>query len=122
MDPNEALARIREICDKFNAGEFTFGQAAAQMSTLIELIDGLHEWITKGGFLPNDWEPTRIVEITGRSLDALLNSLSGRQPTMLRVAILTPHDGKRPMAYKVGEGKWSAPFEQSDGATVKVLP
>lgn len=51
MDPNEALAEIREIC--------IGNPASIDGDRLAELIQGLDGWITNGGFLPTDWQGSR---------------------------------------------------------------
>lgn len=49
MDPNAALAEIRSIlADRAEDGTW-------DAERLAELINGLDDWITGGGFLPADW-------------------------------------------------------------------
>ena len=58
MDPNAALKEIREIvknADKPNPLKGIY-EEHAEFSRLIDLIDGLDGWISKGGFLPRDWQ------------------------------------------------------------------
>jgi hypothetical protein len=52
VDPNAALAGIREIVAK------TYREAGATLddsSRLYDLAESLDEWLTKGGFLPDAW-------------------------------------------------------------------
>ena len=49
MDPNAALAEIRAILTNFS-----FGMNEALR--LAELVDGLDDWLSHGGFLPDDWK------------------------------------------------------------------
>jgi hypothetical protein len=51
MDPNETLARIRELTTL--AFEKEIGRAEAE--ELAELVMSLDTWISGGGFLPSDW-------------------------------------------------------------------
>lgn len=50
MDPNAALAEIRDIVGRFNRDGGLVVDAR-----LAELIDGLDGWLSKGGFLPDAW-------------------------------------------------------------------
>lgn len=56
MDPSAALNIIRERMADVLASEtddgFTDGDAIA---TLVEYLQGLDEWLSRGGFLPRDW-------------------------------------------------------------------
>ena len=47
MDPNETLALIRELCEK-PVGLDTCEE-------LQPLVTALDEWMSRGGFLPDDW-------------------------------------------------------------------
>jgi hypothetical protein len=53
MDPNAALTQIREIVASWHTDES--GDAIETGSTLVELIQGLDEWLSKGGFTPEAW-------------------------------------------------------------------
>jgi hypothetical protein len=52
MDPNEALAQIREITGTAMRGQ------AYDADRLVDLIAGLDQWLTDGGFLPANWQRT----------------------------------------------------------------
>lgn len=58
MDPDATLAQIRDLIVKYqtSAEEMSTSDAAE----LVELVDGLDEWMTKGGFLPTDWNALRV--------------------------------------------------------------
>ena len=54
MDPNVALDRIREMrAELFSEGE---PYDPETVRTLIEHVDALDSWISKGGFLPDEWK------------------------------------------------------------------
>lgn len=50
MDPNAALAEIRAILTN---PSFWMAEAFR----LAELVDGLDDWLTHGGFMPTEWVP-----------------------------------------------------------------
>jgi hypothetical protein len=52
MDPNEALDRIRNLIRMDDVMPLD----RDDVGTFIELVQSLDEWITKGGFLPSDWQ------------------------------------------------------------------
>jgi hypothetical protein len=46
MDPNTNLEQIRAlVAERIEAGD-----------ELVELVEALDNWITRGGFLPRDWK------------------------------------------------------------------
>lgn len=51
MDPDDTLKEIRLIVARASYTEW----AEADHARLVELIDGLDEWLTKGGFVPREW-------------------------------------------------------------------
>lgn len=71
MDPNEALKRLRQAIKVFRAADANAEAAAegdsndAEIEALqrsagagaavVELAEALDDWITQGGFLPDDW-------------------------------------------------------------------
>lgn len=64
MDPNEALKEIRELVTDLMKGEREStlspektAQRLDDGDRLAELIDGLDEWLSKGGYLPGPWKP-----------------------------------------------------------------
>ena len=52
MDPNAALATIRRLIDLY-AKDAVLDQDDA--SALVEAVEGLDGWLSKGGFLPEAW-------------------------------------------------------------------
>lgn len=57
MDPNANLEEQRQIVATLLAGPC--GDADNLGMRLAELAQALDEWITKGGFLPADWQKGR---------------------------------------------------------------
>jgi len=55
MDPNTALSTLREARETFSNAENdeTALDAAQDMS---EAVSALDEWLSKGGFLPEEWK------------------------------------------------------------------
>jgi hypothetical protein len=53
MDPNTALADIRAIVSTVDTADPD--TASDRLARLAELADGLDQWITNGGFLPDPW-------------------------------------------------------------------
>lgn len=47
MDPNTVLEDIRRY----------IGRVGVEGNELTEAFDALDEWLSKGGYLPEDWEP-----------------------------------------------------------------
>lgn len=62
MDPNEALRKAREASEAIGK-DTTAEEAAANAVDLMMYFDALDQWLTKGGFLPNDWQPNRFFSI-----------------------------------------------------------
>ncbi|WP_330182739.1 hypothetical protein OHB26_03205 [Nocardia sp. NBC_01503] len=62
MDPNAALTRIRDLIGEADALNphvcFDHNEVARILYALTEVVEGLDDWITDGGFLPEDWRPT----------------------------------------------------------------
>ncbi len=51
MDPDETLVEIRRM-----VSEASDDLESADISYLVDLIDGLDSWLSKGGYLPKEWE------------------------------------------------------------------
>ncbi len=51
MDPNETLKLIRDRCKAILASE----ESSDPAYFLAEDIDNLDTWLSRGGFLPADW-------------------------------------------------------------------
>jgi hypothetical protein len=59
MDPNATLAIIRDALRDF--GDATMrDEADAAADVLVEHVQALDEWLTRGGFLPADWARNRV--------------------------------------------------------------
>ena len=55
MDPNATLSRLRELSAEITKA-FHAGDNATDMGAeMADLFDALDQWITRGGFLPTDW-------------------------------------------------------------------
>lgn len=54
MDPNAALARIRELIKDMNTASDDL-EAAMIGSELATHVEGLDTWLKQGGFLPHEW-------------------------------------------------------------------
>ena len=53
MDPDAALKEMRALVEEVLNDDDPSEDSAERMS---ELFDGLDGWISKGGFLPQDWQ------------------------------------------------------------------
>lgn len=53
MDPNAALAEIRRL---YGLAEWT---ANPDLQELGEKVEALDDWLTSGGFLPDEWSTRR---------------------------------------------------------------
>lgn len=45
MDPNAALQKVRELINDGDSADVL----------LVEAFEALDDWLSKGGFLPDDW-------------------------------------------------------------------
>lgn len=57
MDPNECLKSIRMACAEYNYGSsvISIPRQLQLLESLSENILNLDQWLTSGGFLPNEW-------------------------------------------------------------------
>ena len=61
MDPDKALANIRELADDLSNRAVNLNDnddVEGYLNDVFELTDRIHaldEWIMRGGFLPKDW-------------------------------------------------------------------
>lgn len=55
MDPNETLRQLRDVLG-FGAHVINFDEAKRVIDAVSENFEALDEWLSKGGFLPTDWE------------------------------------------------------------------
>lgn len=56
MDPNAALARIRELVAELDGWPDTSEHWIVTASELAETVTGLDTWLSSGGFLPLAWQ------------------------------------------------------------------
>lgn len=63
MDPNEALLRIREECRAVLSyiNDDDAEAAASHGVDLVELVEGLDNWLVSGGYMPAAWAALRAV-------------------------------------------------------------
>lgn len=68
MDPNAALKNIREAVGELrNQDDDGVLDGTSQVGFLLESVEALDEWLTKGGFLPTAWQRTDpLVDDEGR--------------------------------------------------------
>lgn len=57
MDVNATLSRIREIISDIGLAD-TYEDAASLGTDLAGAVGGLDDWLSRGGFLPQAWEPS----------------------------------------------------------------
>ena len=55
MDPNATLARIKTICDKWEEWGTLEMDPLETLDELTELVQSLDEWLSNGGFRPDNW-------------------------------------------------------------------
>ena len=56
MDPNACLAEIRQlIAESYRLDKTDESLSPIATDRLVELIEGLDQWISRGGFLPKQW-------------------------------------------------------------------
>lgn len=55
MDPNETLVALRDCAQDLSNGtdEYTFAETAHKM---VELFEAMDDWLSRDGFLPDDWK------------------------------------------------------------------
>jgi hypothetical protein len=60
MDPNEALRRVRRMMQSILEKGAEEGVVnAGDVLELIDHVEGLDNWLTGGGFLPEPWRRAR---------------------------------------------------------------
>jgi len=76
MDPNEALRLIRAYIKQMRVESMAGATAnfTQHARDLAETVEGLDEWLSKDGFLPNDWQAddADVVEKKVAIVNALL--------------------------------------------------
>lgn len=56
MDASEALKLARELCDRFDRVEDEHAEANIG-NQLVDVVRGLDDWLSRGGYPPADWAP-----------------------------------------------------------------
>ena len=56
MDPNEALRLARGVVEKFHQPDDDSETDLEDLRRLVEAFDALDGWLSRGGFLPEEWE------------------------------------------------------------------
>lgn len=56
MDPNAALEQIRESVSTIQSDALPEADYHHALNRLAELVDGLDQWLSRDGFLPDDWK------------------------------------------------------------------
>jgi hypothetical protein len=54
MDPNAALARLRDLANGIDK-ENDHGRLAYLAEDMAVVFEGLDDWLSNGGFLPAEW-------------------------------------------------------------------
>jgi len=57
MDPNAALAALRRLVIVNREPTLDTATVLQRLDRACELFEALDEWISRGGFLPADWQP-----------------------------------------------------------------
>lgn len=61
MNPNKSLQTVRDAIASFHANGDEFNRHWDHEFVLIDAIEALDEWLSRGGFLPEAWDQTRTV-------------------------------------------------------------
>jgi len=56
MDPNAALEQIRISAGELRSQDDDGALEGSQVGNLLDHVEALDEWLSKGGFLPRDWQ------------------------------------------------------------------
>jgi hypothetical protein len=76
MDPNATLARIRALVAQARDRGPLDGDDAEELAALVEALD---EWLTRGGFLPVDWQSGNVAAL-GHPRASYTRSVTYRSP------------------------------------------
>ncbi len=57
MDPDQALKEIREVIDRVK--KWPDDDLALQLDKIMEMVEALDRWLSRGGFLPHAWNNAR---------------------------------------------------------------
>ena len=59
MDPNECLKNLRKAMDALGESIAEGGVDVDDVESLMDRVHALDTWLSKGGFLPDDWAKGR---------------------------------------------------------------
>lgn len=59
MDPDEALAKLREALQLYYRRYRDKGTGLEEADQMADGIEALDDWLSRGGFLPEDWSKNR---------------------------------------------------------------
>lgn len=74
MDPNETIRRIRLLAGRLLEDGTDSTHPGQALAELVQALDG---WITRGGFLPDDWQPLPGPDVSMARLEVELDSPNG---------------------------------------------
>lgn len=59
MDPDEALKKVREALVLYSRRYKDKGTGLSEADDLADAFESLDDWVSRGGFLPKDWQPKK---------------------------------------------------------------
>lgn len=62
MDPNKTLGKLRALMNKYNVVREDGNDQEATLEVadeLVEAIESLDSWLSRGGYLPSGWSAKR---------------------------------------------------------------
>jgi hypothetical protein len=68
MDPDKVLADLRELVADWSDDDGTDAQLD-KAESVVETFRTLDEWLSRGGFLPAAWRPTRDDDYSAEAID-----------------------------------------------------
>lgn len=80
MDPNANLEEIRETIKSLRGHENdSDAKIATDGERLADLVEALDEWISKGGFVPTEWQNGTRKEALEFFLGASVTAIDGKK-------------------------------------------
>jgi hypothetical protein len=80
MDPNIVLAELRTLISQWEAAGSRGTWTEAQADRTIELARDLDGWISRGGFLPDEWDRGPLDRPTGATFHRSTSYRAARKP------------------------------------------
>lgn len=117
MDPNAALAGMRRLCDEaewLNSRD----EIEAHMLAMRDQFRSLDEWLSKGGFLPDDWNQDSTLN-PGLATDIVVKVSTANKrvhPNSGQVAVLTAV-AMLQMRRAASNASWAVPMSEVGLAT-----